>query len=87
MSIKDKFSFDVKPIKNQEDWSKLVRDFCLASERFIQLVEKMTNEELMSDFVSEKYGSYYRNIDVMIEHTNYHLGQILLIKKMIQNRK
>jgi xylose isomerase len=60
--------------------------FCKDSEKFISLVEKMTEDELLESFVDEKYGDYKRNIDVMIEHAYYHLGQILIIKKLINKR-
>jgi uncharacterized damage-inducible protein DinB len=85
LDIKDKFSFDSPPIKSYEDWRNLVNRFCSDSENFISLVENMTDEKLEESFVDEKYGTYYRNIDVMIEHTYYHLGQIILIKKRIKN--
>lgn len=84
LEIRDKFSFDSPPIKSEKDWKKLINKFCSDSEKFISLVENMTEEELFSIFVDEKYGDYYRNIDVMMEHTYYHLGQILLIKKLIK---
>ena len=35
-------------------------------------------------FVDEKYGTYLRNIDGMIEHAYYHLGQVVLIKKLLE---
>jgi hypothetical protein len=82
LDIKDKFSFDAPPIKSEHDWQNLLNTFCNDSETFIQHVENMTDEDLLSDFANPKYGTYLRNIDVMIEHTYYHLGQILLIKKM-----
>lgn len=85
LDIKDKFSFDSPPIKSNEDWRNLVNRFCSDSENFISLVENMTDKKLEESFVDEKYGTYYRNIDVMIEHTYYHLGQIILIKKRIKN--
>ena len=43
----------------------------------------MPEERLDENFVDEKYGNYTRNIDGMIEHSYYHLGQISLIKKII----
>jgi hypothetical protein len=45
----------------------------------------MPEEKLNQVFVDEKYGTYQRNIDAMIEHAYYHLGQIVLIKKMIND--
>ncbi len=84
LDIRDKYSFDFPPLTSEQDWRDLVNRFCSDSEKFISLIENMTNEKLLSDFVDEKYGTYYRNIDVMIEHTYYHLGQIILIKKRIK---
>jgi len=85
LEIKDKFSFDAPSIKSNEDWRNLVNRFCTDSENFISLVENMTDEKLKDCFVDEKYGTYLRNIDAMIEHAYYHLGQIILIKKRIKN--
>lgn len=84
LDIRDKFSFDSPPIKSEQDWKNLVNKFCFDSEEFIELVNKMSDEQIMSDFVDKQYGTYYRNIDVMIEHSYYHLGQILLLKKQIK---
>ena len=84
LDIRDKYSFDFPPLTSEQDWRDLVNRYCSDSEKFISLIENMTNEKLLSDFVDEKYGTYYRNIDVMIEHTYYHLGQIILIKKRIK---
>lgn len=50
-------------------------------------MEEMTDDRLLESFVDEKYGTYQRNIDVMIEHTYYHLGQILIIKKLINKKE
>ena len=38
---------------------------------------------MKENFVDEKYGTFQRNIEAMIEHSYYHLGQIVLIKKML----
>jgi hypothetical protein len=43
----------------------------------------MNDNKLTESFVEEKYGTYYRNIDAMIEHSYYHLGQIVLLKKIL----
>ncbi|MGN6163930.1 MAG: hypothetical protein ACTHOF_05245 [Flavisolibacter sp.] len=43
----------------------------------------MADSKLDEIFVDEKYGTYYRNLQGIIEHTHYHLGQIVLIKKLL----
>lgn len=81
LDIKDKFSFDFPPIDSQEQWNNFLIKFWKDSEEFALLIEQMSDEKLNENFVEEKYGTYKRNIDAMIEHSYYHLGQIVLIKK------
>ena len=83
LEIKDKYSFDLPEIKSEKDWNKLVNDFLSNSEMFAKQVEQMDESMLDQPFVNEKYGSYLRNIEGVIEHSYYHLGQVSLIKKMI----
>ena len=87
LDIRDKFSFDFPAVKSQEDWEKVLDKFWNDSEKFANLVEQMTKEKLNEDFTDRKYGSYQRNINAMIEHCYYHLGQIVLIKKLILNKQ
>jgi hypothetical protein len=85
LDIKDKFSFDFPAIESQNDWETFLSKFWNDSEEFANLIEKMSDEDLKGIFVDEKYETYKRNIEGMIEHSYYHLGQILLIKKIIIN--
>ena len=86
LEIRDKFSFDFPPIESQEQWESFLTKFWKDSEEFADLIEKMPEEKLYENFVDEKYGTYLRNIDGMIEHSYYHLGQIVLIKKILTNQ-
>lgn len=86
LEIKDKFSFDIPPIASQEQWEDLLGKLWEDSEKFASLLEQMPDSQLDEVFVDEKYGTYRRNIDGMIEHSYYHLGQITLIKKLLKNR-
>jgi len=83
LEIKDKYSFDLPEIKSEKDWNKLVNDFLNNSEMFAKQVEQLDESMLDQPFVEEKYGSYLRNIEGVIEHSYYHLGQVSLIRKMI----
>jgi uncharacterized damage-inducible protein DinB len=83
LEIRDKYSFDLPEIKTEEDWSKLVSDFLSNSEKFADAVEQMSDHVLEQPFTDEKYGSYLRNIEGVIEHSYYHLGQISLLRKML----
>ncbi|HRP57211.1 DUF1572 domain-containing protein [Agriterribacter sp.] len=83
LEISDKYSFDLSQMKSAADWNELVTTFLNNSEKFANSVEQMDDSIFDRPFVNEKYGSYLRNIEGVIEHSYYHLGQILLIKKMI----
>ena len=83
LEIKDKYSFDFEPIQSQNDWEKFLSLFWDDAEEFASLIEQMPEEKLKEVFVAEKYGTFQRNIDGMIEHSYYHLGQIVLLKKIL----
>jgi len=83
LEISDKFSFDVPQIGSEATWNNLVADFLNNAEKFASKVEQMNDSIFDQTFFDEKYGSYLRNIEGIIEHSYYHLGQISLIRKMI----
>ncbi|WP_312553371.1 hypothetical protein [Empedobacter brevis] len=72
-------------MESQAQWEAFLARFWKDSEELAQLIEKLPEEKLKEHFVDEKYGSYQRNIDGMIEHSYYHLGQIVLLKKIVTN--
>ena len=84
LEIRDKYSFDLPSIESHEAWEKLLNNLWFNTERFAAQVELMSDAQLAAAFVDPKYGDYRRNIEGMIEHCYYHLGQIVLIKKMIR---
>lgn len=57
------------------------------AEEKASFIEKLPESVLLEIFSDEKYGTYYRNILGIIEHSHYHLGQIVIIKKMIDAGK
>jgi hypothetical protein len=79
----DKYSFDCPPIHSPEDWQKLLDKTWSDAETFASLVEQLPEHKFGENFSEAKYGTYYFNIHGIIEHTHYHLGQIVLIKKII----
>ena len=83
LEIRDKYSFDFPPIQSQNEWNGFLSLFWNDAEEFASLLEQLPDERLNEAFVNEKYGTYQRNIDGMIEHSYYHLGQIVLLKKIL----
>ena len=83
LNASDKYSFDHPPILSQEDWEKLLDKTWTEAENFAGMIEQLPESKLWEDFSDKKYGNYYRNIHGIIEHIHYHLGQIVLIKKIL----
>ncbi len=83
LEIRDKYSFHFPPIVSQNEWNSFLIKFWNDTENLASLIEQMPEEKLNQDFVDKKHGSYRQNINGMIEHCYYHLGQIVLIKKIL----
>jgi uncharacterized damage-inducible protein DinB len=79
----DKNSFIHAPITSEADWENLLEQFWADAEAFASQVEQFPESKLDEIFVNEKYGNYYRNLNGIIEHNHYHLGQIVLLKKIM----
>jgi len=85
LTIKDQFSFDFPPIESQHEWETFLSKFWLDAEEFASITQQFSEIQMEQPFIDEKYGTLQRNIDGLIEHSYYHLGQIVLIKKMVSN--
>lgn len=82
LDISDQYSFDAPAINSEADWNQLVQALLSNAEKFAGAVEQMEDSLFDLPFIDEKYGTFLRNIEGVIEHSYYHLGQIVLIRKM-----
>lgn len=87
LEASDKFSFACPPIQSAEDWKAVLDKMWHDAEAFASLVEKLPEEKLAEDLADPKYGTWFRNLSGIIEHTHYHLGQIVILKKLLRNEK
>jgi hypothetical protein len=83
LDAKDAYSFSHPPISSAADWDNQVEKAKQAANKLADLIEAIPESRLQETFADEKYGNYYRNLHGLIEHTHYHLGQIVLIKKLL----
>ena len=82
LTARDKFSFDCPPIDSAQAWEDLQSRCWREAEALACEVERMPDSKLWEVFVDAQYGDYYRNLQGLLEHCHYHLGQIALIKSM-----
>ena len=83
LEIKDKYSFDMPPVTNETDWQDLSAELFSNAEKFVAAVAQLPDEKMDEHFVDPKYGTWYRNLEAVVEHSYYHLGQISLIRKLL----
>jgi hypothetical protein len=83
LNAHDKFSFDHPPVNSTEDWQNLIDKTLDDAEKFAVLVGQLPEHKFWEDFSDKKYGNYYRNIQGIVEHCHYHLGQIVILKKLM----
>lgn len=82
LEIRDKFSFDLPEISSEEDWKHLKETFITNAVSFADEVEMMDDAKLDQSFVDPQYGTYLRNVEGVIEHSYYHLGQVVMLSKV-----
>ncbi|HNP23391.1 MAG TPA: DUF1572 domain-containing protein [Panacibacter sp.] len=83
LDASDKYSFDLPPIQSEADWQSLLEKTWSEARLLAELVEQMPEQQLKEPFADGKYGNNFRNIEGVIEHVHYHLGQLVMLKKMI----
>lgn len=83
LDISDRFSFDLPAIESEMDWELLRASLLANASRFAEKVASMEDSWLEAPFINPRYGTVLRNLEGVLEHSYYHLGQIRLIKKLL----
>lgn len=83
LQASDQFSFGVPDIRCEEEWTALKNKVFTEAETFATAISGLDESKLFEDFHEGKYGNFYYNLHGIIEHCHYHLGQIVIIKKII----
>ncbi|HLO71599.1 MAG TPA: DinB family protein [Flavipsychrobacter sp.] len=84
LDSKDELSFNHPPINSEADWQAMCNTISDNWQALVAAIEQLPDEKLGEFFTQEKYGIYYRNLHGLIEHTHYHMGQIVIIKKLLK---
>jgi len=83
---KDADSFDHPPINSPDDWNRQLEQTWQDVEALAVAIGEFPEERLGERFFEERYGTYYRNFHGIIEHCHYHLGQVVLLRKILNSK-
>ena len=83
MDIRDKYSFDFPEMTSSLQWQTFLETFRKDAAQLVKHIAELPDDQLDEPFVDPKYGTDRRNINGMIEHCYYHLGQVVLLRKQL----
>jgi len=81
LDIRDIYAFDFLPIQSSEEWEEACNRCWKDAQDLVALIEGLPDKNLDGDFSDGRYGSIQHNVDALIAHGYYHLGQIVLLNK------
>ncbi|MEL6588740.1 MAG: DUF1572 domain-containing protein [Bacteroidota bacterium] len=79
----DRFSYDVPDFANEAEWETFKAQSLQLAERYIKAVEGLSEEAILQHMADPKYGSWQQNIQGIIEHSYYHFGQMVVLRKLL----
>ena len=82
--IDDHNGFNVPPIESEKQWSQLQEKAFASTAKLAAMVSNFPEEKLFTP-TQPGLSTYYKTFHGIAEHTHYHLGQIMLLKKLIRN--
>ena len=77
---------DVDEIKNEDDWIKM-KEHSMESAHQLAFAVRKFPEEKIFELSPNGVATYYKTLHGIVEHAHYHLGQIVLLKKLIRQKK
>ncbi len=81
--INDINGFDHASIGNEEDWKEIIKQCFEAALSLEEYLQNYPDDKLFMPLFEDR-PTAYKTLHGLIEHTHYHLGQIVLIKHLVQ---
>ena len=81
--IPESNGFNVPPLRTDQDWGNLKKDHFASAHELADAILKVDESRLEESILTD-YSSVYKNLQGTVEHVHYHLGQIVIIKKLVR---
>lgn len=81
--IPESNGYDVPILKTDQAWGNLKKDHFASAHELADAIRKVDEARLEEPILPE-YSSVYKNLQGTVEHVHYHLGQIVIIKKLVR---
>ncbi len=81
--ISDANGFDVPALTRENDWLELQEKNYQSAQNLAEAVKQFPEEKLFEPVIANS-STVYKTLHGVIEHTHYHLGQIVIIKNLVK---
>ncbi len=82
-SICNANGFDVPVLNNERDWMELKDRNIQSAQKVAEAVKRFPEEKIFEPILPD-FSTGYKTLHGLIEHTHYHLGQIVIIKNLVR---
>lgn len=83
VNIPDINGSDVPNLASEEDWTNLKHELVASAHELSGAIKKV-DEGRLSEPILPEHSSTYKSLHGIVEHLHYHLGQIVILKKLIK---
>ena len=84
VQVNDANGYDHLPLQTGEDWQHLKDDNIQSARELANAIRQFDETKLLEPILPN-YSTAYKNLQGSVEHVYYHLGQIVILKKLIRN--
>ena len=81
--INEQNGFNLPPLQTEEDWVQLQVDGNVSAHQLAIAILNFDDSKLQEPLTSGG-ASAYKNMQGAVEHVHYHLGQMMILKKLVK---
>ncbi len=84
VQVNDANGYDHPPLYTEADWEMLKNDNRQSAQELAVAITQFEEAKLLEPVVPN-HSTAYKNFQGAVEHAHYHLGQLVILKKLIRN--